>query len=404
MQKQTNDFLFFFHLNLIMVSKRSMIDFRNQFKRFRIPLLIFLLFWIAGIVIIYVLEPIKNLGHIILVSMSIRPGQSTSDFIGVYQLLWPIMIEVFILGILLSILLDYYSFNPVVNARKKARGKNNHTVVLGYNHLGERIVEYLRENQNSYVVVEKIQERVDDLIHIGEPVIVGDYAERDTMRTAGVSKCKEVFCVTTNLRRALIAAESIRKLNTECDLYMRVFDEHFREYLSEEPYKAFTFSSSNWAMASIKNWSKDSDGKSIVLGNDSLVNRILTYYGEVLKREIIAIDQEIEPDLYSEFSNVKIIQEEALFLENLEENCNLDEVSQIYICWNKEELFSDAILLTLALQKNYPNIRTYVRMFDEELAKIAKSINATTFSTSAYAFQMLQKEVKENSGIYTRNK
>jgi len=386
-----------------MVNKRSFIDFRNQLRRFRIPMLIFLLFWIAGIVTLYFLEPVKNFGHIILVSMSIRPGQSTSDFVGVYQLLWPIMEEVFILGILLSILLEYYSFNPIVNARKRAKGKNNHTVVLGYNHLGERIIEYLRDNKKSYVVVELLPERVDDLVYLGEPVIVGDYVDRDIMITAGVHKCKEVFCVTSSLRRALIAAENIRKLNTECNLYMKVFDEHFREYLTEEPYKAFTFSISNWAMDSIKNWSKDTDGKAIVLGNDTLVNRILSYYGDVLKRDIIAIDPEIEPDLYTDFPNIKVIQEEALFLENLEDCCNLDEVSQIYICWNKDELFSDAILLALALQKNYPKIKVYVRMFDEELAKIAKSINATTFSTSSYAFQMLQKEVKDNSGIYTES-
>ena len=78
----------------------------------------------------------------------------------------------------------------------------------------------------------------------------------------------------------------------------------------------------------------------------------------------------------------------------------MENISQMYICWNTEDLFSDAIILTVAVKKKYPNIDLYVRMFDEELAEIAKSINATTFSSSAFAFEMLQCEVKENSGIY----
>ncbi len=89
------------------------------------------------------------------------------------------------------------------------------------------------------------------------------------------------------------------------------------------------------------------------------------------------------------------------FIENLDENFDMKEISQIYICWNTEEMFSDAIILTVALRKKHPHIDVIVRMFDEELAEIAKYSEAATFSTSAYAFQMLQKEVKKDSGIYS---
>ena len=56
-----------------------------------------------------------------------------------------------------------------------------------------------------------------------------------------------------------------------------------------------------------------------------------------------------------------------------------------------------------ALKQKYPHITVYVRMFDEELARITKILEAVPFSTSAYAFRMLQKEVDKNSGIYTED-
>ena len=76
----------------------------------------------------------------------------------------------------------------------------------------------------------------------------------------------------------------------------------------------------------------------------------------------------------------------------------------MYICWNTEELFSDAIILTVAVKKKYPQIELFVRMFDEELAEIAKTIDATTFSTSAFAFQLLQNKVRNTSGIYPKSR
>ena len=387
-------------LFLSMNSKPKRIGMKNQLKRFRLPLLIFLLFWVAGVLTLYFLETEKSFWYLILVSIGVRDGTSLSDFVGFYQLLWPIMFELLILGFLFSILLEFYSYNPEAHSLKLAKSKKNHSVVLGYNHLGERIVDHLRNNKKPYVVAEILEERVDDLIFAGEPVIIGDHTDETVLRSAGVHKCKEVFCVTTKLRSALIAASKIRKLNPECNLYMRVFNEHFRQNLAAEPYNAFTFSISNWAMDSVKKWSESLDGKALILGQDTLVQRILTYFGGFLKKEIVAIHPDIEAELYFEYPNVLVLRENAKYLESLEELSDIEEIDQIYICWNKEELFSDAIILTMELKKKYPDKEIFVRIFDEELAEIAKNIGASTFSTSAYAFQMLQNEVRQNSNIF----
>ncbi len=375
------------------------IGLKRQLRRFTIPLIIFISYWGAGVVLAYFIEVDKSFWNLLLVSMSIRDG-TTSDFLRIYQMLWPILFELLILGFLASILLELYSFNPEAHSLRKAKHQKNHSIILGYNHLGERIVDYLREHKKSYVVVDHDQDRADSLIFAGEPVIEGDYSDETVLRTAGIKKCKEVFCVTTKLRNALVAAGKIRKLNPNCDLYMRVFNEHFRQNLTSKPYNAFTFSTSNWAMNSVKHWSEKLEKKALILGSDSLVKRILSYFGEILKKDIVAIDSAIEPDLYSDFSNVSVIQDDAIYLESIEDCCDMGEISQVYICWNKQELFSDSIILTMELRKNYPTIEVYVRIFDEELAELARDSGASTFSTSAYSFKMLQKEVRRHSNLY----
>ncbi len=195
-------------------------------KRFRLPFIIFILFWIIGFVVFYIIDENKNFWNIVLTSICVN--ESSHTFYNFYQLLWPLLFELLILTFIISALQEFYGYNPIVNSRKIASGRKNHSVILGYNHLGERIVEYLRENKCPYSVVDIELQKVDDLISLNQPVVVvGDYTDIDIIRLAGIEKCKEVFCVTTDLRRALIATEKVRELNKDCALYMRVFDDHF---------------------------------------------------------------------------------------------------------------------------------------------------------------------------------
>jgi hypothetical protein len=379
---------------------------RNQFKQFLLPFLIFILFWIAGFITFYIIEPpaTRSFWNILLVSMAIKESNGSDAFFNFYQFLWPLLFELLILTFILSTLQELYGYNPLFKSRRNASHKKNHTVVLGYNHLGERIVEFLRKNKQPYSLIEIDLDRVEELINFDQPVIVGDYTDVDVMELAGVRKCKEVICVTSDLRRALIAAKKVREINNNCNLYVRVFNDHFRDYLRGDPWRAFTFSTSKWTMDSVKGWSENmqENDEVIVLGNDSIVMRIVDYYGRELKCKVYLIDPEIDPEIYNDLPNVLAYQEKVQFLANLEERCELSNTKQIYLCWNSEELFSDAILLTVAIKKRYPKINLFVRMFDDELAQIAKAIDAITFSTSAYAFQMLQQEVKPNSGIYPK--
>ena len=46
--------------------------------------------------------------------------------------------------------------------------------MVGYTHLGARIVEHLHDAKAPYVLVDQDPAAVDDLVHIGEPGVVGN--------------------------------------------------------------------------------------------------------------------------------------------------------------------------------------------------------------------------------------
>jgi hypothetical protein len=77
-------------------------------------------------------------------------------------------------GIVISIffLQALQRYNPQEGCRMLAGELRNHVIVVGYTHLGTRIVEHLREAGLPYVLVDRDPAVVDDLVRLGEIVHV----------------------------------------------------------------------------------------------------------------------------------------------------------------------------------------------------------------------------------------
>jgi hypothetical protein len=108
--------------------------------------------------------------HVLLVSLGVREPQSRGDLTGFYQMTWPIFLEVVFFGFILTALLERYS--PVQLGRIQAGRARDHTVVIGYDHLGIRIASYLRACGRPCVVVDASESAVDDLLDAEEAVVV----------------------------------------------------------------------------------------------------------------------------------------------------------------------------------------------------------------------------------------
>ncbi|WP_457558374.1 NAD-binding protein [Candidatus Harpocratesius sp.] len=377
--------------------QRFWIDLTLKIKQNRWPFVIFFLFYLFGAVYYGIHEQNASLGQILLIALCVHQPTITNDLSALYQLLFPIFLEVVVFGFLIGALLERY--NPVVTSKIIAAHQSNHTIVLGYHHLGERIVEYLQEKKKPYSLIEMDKSKVLDLIDNGEPVVVGDFTEKATLLDAGADKCKEVFFVTNDFRKALISISKIREINKKCNLYLRVFEEELQDYLEQEPWNAFTFSTSQWSLEYIKKWTKSKIGTSVVLGFNHISQLISNHIAHELNREVILIDPKIDEEIYIDDPKIKIFQNSYTTTKGLKDICDLKQVSQLFICWKSETHFSEAILLVMEISKEFPEIEIYVRIFDEETIPIFAQYNIKTFSTSSKAFELLQKAVKSNSAL-----
>ena len=374
-----------------------LIDLKLKIKHNKWPFIICIIFWVIGFAYYIGFETDNNIWHLIAITCGIRSPNIVSDFSGFYQLMWPILIEVIVIGFIFGALIE--KFNPVMASKLIAENQRNHSVIIGYHHFGKRIVDYLQEHHKSYTVIEENEENVEFLISEGEPIIVGDPTDISNLEFAGVQHAKEVFIVVNDVREIIIVCEKVRELNAKCTIYTRILGESYSNYLAKEPLNAISFSTSIWALESVREWTRGERGKVIVLGRDSLAQRITEYLGREQHRETFLIDPAIDENLYDDDETIKIIRDNTNNLNALEEHLDLNTISQIFICWKEENEFSDSLKLTLQFHQTYPNLKVYTRIFDEELGAIMNKFGATVFSTSEYAFKKLQEHVYPDSAI-----
>ncbi|MHA1887894.1 MAG: potassium channel family protein [Promethearchaeota archaeon] len=377
--------------------QRFWVDLTLKIKQNRWPFFIFFLFYLFGVIYYRLNEPSADLGQVLLIAFCVHEPTITTDLSGLYQLIFPIFIEVVVFGFLIGALLERY--NPIVTSKIIAQHHRNHTVVLGYNHLGERIVEYLQEKHHQYSLIEFDKEKVQDLINDGEPVVVGDYTEKSTLIEAGVEKCNEIFCLTNDFRKALVVISKIREINKDCRVYMRAFKEEYQEFLESEPWNAFTFSTSQWSLENIKNWTKDKTGDALVLGFNHISQLITYHLAHEQNRKVFLIDERVDEDIYQSEGNIQIIKENYNTIKTLSDFCDFSKITQVFICWKSEIHFSDAVLFVMELSREYPDIEVYVRIYDEETIPFFDKYHVKTFSTSSNAFKKLRSKVAENSAI-----
>ncbi|MHA1521132.1 MAG: NAD-binding protein [Promethearchaeota archaeon] len=375
----------------------KLIGLHLSLKKYMVQFFILFLFWLMGFIFFLITEPNQGIWHLILLSWTIRTPINGADFANFYSSIFPILLELVVFGFIMIELLEKY--NPVITSKILAGTKTNHTVVIGYGHLSERIIEYCKKNKKPFCLIEDNQELVEDLINAGSPVVVGDPTDNPNLELVNIKHAREVFICINDVRIAIICTEKIRAQNPDCKIYVRAFGDHVQEYLAQDPLNAYSFSTSKWAMTGIHKWIEDKTGKSIVIGRDYLTHRIAYEISLQPGRDVYLFDDENDGIPFPENAQMHIIQEFACYLSDLSPHVNLNEVTQIFICWIRDSEFDEALYLTSKFHELYPNIEVYVRIYDDEILELVKKFNAKTFSSSKNAFQMLQKDVSTDSAI-----
>ncbi len=125
----------------------------------------------------------------------------------------------------------FEKYNPERGCRMYAKEMKGHTVVIGYSHLGQRLVDFLRRSKAPYSLVEKDASKVDELLREGEPIVVDDARESESLVDAGVCTAKSVVICSNNIETALIATKRARDCNKDCSIITRCHRDEFDEVL-----------------------------------------------------------------------------------------------------------------------------------------------------------------------------
>ncbi|MHA1671202.1 MAG: NAD-binding protein [Promethearchaeota archaeon] len=379
----------------------TLISIYLKIKQYKVQFLLLFIFWLMGFTFFALTEPFQNLWDLFLISLTVRNPQNGGDFSNFFGLVWPILLEVIVFGFLIGALLEKY--NPVVTSRILAKHKHSHTLIIGSDHLANRIIEYCIENKKNFSALEDNQELVEDLINNGYPVIVGDPTDDANLENANLEDVKEVFICVDDIRISLICTEKIRKINKKCPIYVRVFEDHIQDFFKQDKLNAYPFSTSKWAMSLIHDWCEGKKGKAIVIGRDRLAHRIAHHISADRNRETYLFDDEHDGIEFVQSEKLHIINEIARFLSDIRPHVDLNEVSQVFICWKLESEFDEALYFASKFSLRYPNIEIYIRIADEELINLVDIYNAKTFSTSQNALELLQQIVTPDSSIYPEN-
>lgn len=122
-------------------------------------------------------------------------------------------------------------YNPERGCRMISKEMKNHIVLIGYSHLGERLVNHFKQNKIPYCLIEKDKERIDELLRQGEPIIVDNAKELDALKDANIINAKAVIIASNNLETALIVTKRSREYNKNCLIVTRCFQDEFVEII-----------------------------------------------------------------------------------------------------------------------------------------------------------------------------
>jgi len=378
--------------------KASTQAFLLKIRQTRVPSLIVIGYLIFGTIYFQLTYPTSTAIEILLYVLAADLPPDPSPFTKIYAVLWSIVIAQAVLGFIVSAFFEEY--NPIITSKLLAKSSRNHTIIIHYNHLAHRIIDHLRKLNRPFAIIEDEQELLEDLINDGQPAIIGDPIEITNLNAVGVKRCKEVFIVSNDPEESVVSTNRIRQLNPKCPIYVRVFDDKIADFLQRNPLNAKTFSTTQWTMNKLLKVCEEGDKKpALIFGFDNLSQRLIEYLTNKCKRLVYLIDEKVDPQRFAMNRSLKVIQINGTIFTLIEQSIPLKEIGQVFVCWNDDLLFTDTLNITSHFTDLYPNIRLFVRIFNEELKEFMDRMKIQTFSSSAYAFKMLQKEVEPNSNI-----
>lgn len=106
---------------------------------------------------------------------------------------------------------------------KKLASLKNHIIVCGYGKIGQVISEYLRNYNQSFVVVEKDEIWGEELRENGNLFVMGDATSDEVLETAGIHKAKKLIAATDTDATNVFIVLTAKELNPDIEIHSRAY-------------------------------------------------------------------------------------------------------------------------------------------------------------------------------------
>jgi Trk K+ transport system NAD-binding subunit len=116
-------------------------------------------------------------------------------------------------------------------------------VLCGLGRMGAKVLEYLKAAALPVVVIDNTC-RPDDPRLLGYRLVLGDCSQREVLESAGVVKARGVLVLTANDLLNITTAVTIRTLNPEVRIVLRMFNQHLIGRLGKTLHNVFALSTS----------------------------------------------------------------------------------------------------------------------------------------------------------------
>jgi Trk K+ transport system NAD-binding subunit len=360
-------------------------------KEAKLSIIIVLCWFLVGFIYYSITVPgtfPNNLPFIILSTFYLRDPIDNDIFAALYTLVGTIIISQGVFAFILTKTFEKY--DPALACKMIAKDMKKPVVIFHHGHIGNRIVQYLRERNRNYIIVEEKRDDVEDLLDDGQPVIIGDLDSDQTMEEANIKKAVAVVCATDDMEKALVITNKVRKINPKCELLVRLYDDRLREVLEQPPYGVHTFSTSKMTIDMMKSeWIYAMKGKVLVIGANLFTRRLID---ELVKanREVILVDEnDDEVDFYKN-TNIKAFEGNPSSIDFLEsQEIGIQYVSQVFI--GIHENTSEEIAICCNIRKKYPDLAIYMRVFNDDLTEFLEKMGVHCFSTSKQSFKEIER-------------
>ena len=363
--------------------KRRLIKTKILLKQnFTLFISIFLWFFI-NFIIIFILTEGNLLDTLsIIFYFQVLPGP--------YGIVYPELSELIIFGIILTFFITefYRKYNPIQTALEEARSMRNHTIIIGYSHLGKVIREYLVRNHKECVVIEPDEELVRELLAEECPVIIRKAHDIDILKDASVQYAKLVIITRNDLDTLIVATSLIRDLNKKCKIICRCYDDSVAKII-EHTFNCTTISTSKYASEFILKELHAKPVKSaIIIGYNHIAERLIDNFQiQGIKYTIIERDRDKVVDI---IDNEPIIVGDAKDEDNLKE-AGIENIDVVIALVDRAD---EAVVIADNVRELNKDCRLICRFFHEDVGKILTKppFNAVVISRSKHALNLLISE------------